>query len=414
MKQIILFITVGSFIVCYGCKKMDDTYRSFVEKGETIYIAKADSLKAFSGKNRVELNWLLISDPKVKGYKIYWNNKKDSLEGVVHKTDKVDTVKVTVENLEEGIHYFEVFLYGRDGDFSMSSEVIGSSYGDSYQRSLLPRIIREAKWLEKIGMVEIDLTTAGDDIIGMEIEYENKKGENITHTVDNDIEIDTLFNVGVGSSATELRYRTLFLPDSTALDTFYTDFATTALGEYDFEVEIDKSNWKILKLGNDVYEAKQASRYPEMIFDGIVDPAFIAAEVPNQYPHSISIDFGEKVLLKHIRKNDYWKDNTLQYLYERGSPRIYEVWGSNNPTMDGDWSKWTLLGSFESVKPSGGEWSDPLTEEDIEAGKEGELFPFEDVTEAYRYVRFKTIETWRPTEKSPWIAELTFYGILQQ
>ena len=57
-----------------SCKKMDDIYREFYESGETVYVGKADSIKVRGGNERVELTWLLLSDPKVASYKVYWNN----------------------------------------------------------------------------------------------------------------------------------------------------------------------------------------------------------------------------------------------------------------------------------------------------------------------------------------------------
>lgn len=83
-----------------------------------------------------------------------------------------------------------------------------------------------------------------------------------------------------------------------------------------------------------------------------------------------------------------------------------EVYGSNNPAADGSWDSWTLLGQFESVKPSGdAKW----TSEDIQfAVNDGEDFEFED-TGVYRYLRFKILKNWGGVTYI-YIAELTFWG----
>lgn len=89
-----------------------------------------------------------------------------------------------------------------------------------------------------------------------------------------------------------------------------------------------------------------------------------------------------------------------------GQPLEFELWGSNHPLPD--FSNWTKVGVFKSVKPSG----NPLginTIEDVEQAKNGEEFEIEGDLGSFRYWRFKTISTWGAV---PYIqlSELTFYG----
>ena len=56
MKKGILYTLLTAIIVCMvGCDGMDATYTDFIKDGPIVYIGKADSLKAFSGKNRIKL-----------------------------------------------------------------------------------------------------------------------------------------------------------------------------------------------------------------------------------------------------------------------------------------------------------------------------------------------------------------------
>ena len=98
-----------------SCGKMDDTYSEFVKDGERIYIAKADSLKVRGGNKRIQLSWLLLSDPKVVKYKVTWNNGRDSIVNPVVKTASVDTVTLMIDNIEEGTHEFEIYTYDKLG-----------------------------------------------------------------------------------------------------------------------------------------------------------------------------------------------------------------------------------------------------------------------------------------------------------
>ena len=99
MSKNILILLVLSllFSIFTSCENMEDTYKEFVGDGETVYIGKADSIKARGGRNRLELSWLLLSDPKVSSFKVYWNNKGDSIEGDLVKTENVDTVKLMMD-----------------------------------------------------------------------------------------------------------------------------------------------------------------------------------------------------------------------------------------------------------------------------------------------------------------------------
>src|SRR5690606_31002279 len=99
MKKINQSISILTTIVLFAsfvlssCGKMDDTYRDFLADGETVYVAKADSLKVRPGRERVELEWLVMSDPKVKHYKVYWNNRTDSIERDLDRVKDGDTVR---------------------------------------------------------------------------------------------------------------------------------------------------------------------------------------------------------------------------------------------------------------------------------------------------------------------------------
>lgn len=404
-----LFLIVAITSCVIGCKKMDDTYRQFVEDGETVYVARADSIKAHSGENRIELTWLLLSDPKVRSYKVYWDSRSDSLEGNVQKTDEVDTIRVMVNNLDEGVHYFEVYMFGEGGTKSVQTEVIGHSYGDIYKNSLLPRIVRNAEWAPG-SSITLELTNASEDAVRTEFEYlDRTTGELTTQFVSSDAEIDTLPNVKAVENEAEIKYRTVFLPDSTAIDTFYSEYSTMTLVKTGLEV--DKSGFAILPLDNDAWESHYANRAPELMWDGSTTSSPYAT-VKADMPSSFAIDLGKTVDLTKFRWNDYSGGNNYAYFYNRGTPIHFEVWGSNDPTEDGDWSKWTKLGTYEIKRPSGLPRGEDLTQEDIDRGIEGHEFTFDESQDNnYRYIRFKVFDVWQGTDPyHVWVGELTFWA----
>lgn len=196
---------------------MDDSYRQFFEDGETIYIGRADSILVRGGDNRIEVSWLLLSDPKVNSYKLYWNNHQDSVTSEVKKTANVDTVKVLLDNMAEGLHHFEIVMYDTFGNHSVPARVSGRVYGEQYSDYLVNRIFKDPKILNG-GDLQLDWTPAEDELLFTEIQYNNTENEKIRHVVKPDVVLDTLKLFPEGGS---LSMFSAYKPDSLALDTFY-------------------------------------------------------------------------------------------------------------------------------------------------------------------------------------------------
>lgn len=176
-----------------------------------------------------------------------------------------------------------------------------------------------------------------------------------------------------------------------------------------YEEELDKSLWKLYPLDNDTYQPLY-SRPIDRLWDGSVSTSPYAIDpVGATLPQWLTIDLGQAAVLSRIRFNEYYKSSDTKWLFAKGSPKEYEIWGSNNPSDDGDWSSWTLLGYIESVKPSGLPAGAALTNEDLAAGIEGDNFSFSYTGVAYRYIRFKTINTWA-SRADVFFGEITFWG----
>jgi|AGTN01.3.fsa_nt_gi hypothetical protein len=208
-------IVLISFI---SCGDMDETYRQFIEDGEIIYVGKADSVSTRGGKERIEVSWLLLSDPKVSKYKIFWNNRADSVTGSVTKTEMVDTVRVLLNNMPENLHNFIIYLYDDRGHSSIPSYVSGSSYGDFYSSTILNRTYSS---ITRIGTSDIQIkwNTAPGGLVKSEVSYVDTAGETITEVIPNDVEASILNNFPVGGT---FEYKSAYLPEPEALDIFYT------------------------------------------------------------------------------------------------------------------------------------------------------------------------------------------------
>ena len=163
MKNKINFIFIAILASLISCTDADE-YKMYLEGGEIIYLQKADSLTAFPGKNRIQLNWILV-DPRITSYKVVYSQsaEKDSVIVPVstHHDYSNDTISVIIDNLEETMYNFKIISSDEFGNKSIPVEIEESSALISDYNPAYPFF-----------------------------------------------------------------YRTLFKPDTTAIDTFYTEVAT--------------------------------------------------------------------------------------------------------------------------------------------------------------------------------------------
>lgn len=227
MRKNILYSVVLTFLLLLlaSCGDMSDTYEQFTAGGETIYIGKADSLLARGGKDRIELSWLLLSDPKVTNYKIFWNNGYDSIAGRVTKTENVDTVRVILNNMPENVYSFDIYLYDDYGHSSIKSSIVGQSYGEFYEQSLINRVINSIKRISNDD-VQINWSLPSTGFVQTELVYTNNAGEKITKTTPKSVMVDTLKNIPVKGS---FEYRSMYLPEPDAIDAFFTPYSEVVL-----------------------------------------------------------------------------------------------------------------------------------------------------------------------------------------
>ena len=175
-----------------------------------------------------------------------------------------------------------------------------------------------------------------------------------------------------------------------------------------YEEMLDKKRFKAFPLPSDTYEWQGGWGPVSNLWDGdyvSLANLFYQKTAGAKVPNWITIDLG---LRSKFSRLVVFQSATERpsYAYGYGTPRLYEIWGSNNPTDE--WDSWTLLMECESIKPSGS----PIgvtTAEDRTYALEGENFNFPLDTEAYRYIRFKMVRSWTGAANLM-LAQLDFYG----
>src|SRR5690606_17523355 len=123
-------------------------------------------------------------------------------------------------------------------------------------------------------------------------------------------------------------------------------------------------------------------------------------------PNQITVDMGVTAKLSRFK---FWQRGTISeknLLYTAGSPLTFELWGSNNPSPDGDYATWIKLGEYEVKKPSGQSINTPEDEEVAAAGHEY-MIPLE--APAIRYLRMRVTKTFGVTDYF-WLSEIGVFG----
>lgn len=191
----------------------------------------------------------------------------------------------------------------------------------------------------------------------------------------------------------------------------YSDTIFTEITPW-FEEKLDKLKFKSLILPTDTYEPHASSTYTlDKLWNDVWGTSEAFHTKPNtNIPQWFTFDMGQSARLSRFKLHHRLAGGNgsgSDGQYSAGAPQMWEVYGSNNPKPDGSWDdSWTLLGKFESIKPSG----DPKwTTEDIQyATVDGEDCEFDDVG-VYRYLRFKINKVWGGVTYI-YLSELTFWG----
>lgn len=235
-KSIILLLVVGSM---FACNDMNESIDKFMENGERLYMGKVDSVKTFAGQNRFMVSFFL-KDPRVDALTIFWNQKGDSivLPIAAHSPDSLFKVSVGGGTFPEGNAVLQFIAKSKSKYQSMTVEGSVNVYGNSYQEKLISRYYNKVAnnaYNSTRNTVNVYFGTAANQSeIGVSMRFFNKKLGAEKDTLISAASIAAANNISKGGlgymvipnieydkAAKPLTYRTLYLPEPTAIDTFY-------------------------------------------------------------------------------------------------------------------------------------------------------------------------------------------------
>lgn len=282
---ILSILSMALLIIVSGCSEMDDTYSHFLESGKIKYAGKADYVQVIPGNNRLSLTWPKSSDPSVTKAKIYWNNRTDSMEVEIDRTQ--DQITVPFENMPEGNHSFEIITFDDEGNRSVVVEITGRSYGSVYQNTLLTRIVESTNWLAENRLSVRFAPVTDTTLVNTEFIYESESDIYDTMIITPDMDSVVIEDFPRG----QLKYRSTFKPHPNALDTFNSRYDSIYVKG--LPVELDKSDWTITASS---FDNRSGASYRPPI--NLLDNNRATIWVNNvqsglTYPHWVEVDMQE-------------------------------------------------------------------------------------------------------------------------
>ncbi len=219
-----LLFTFGVLFLFANCQKQDHAYEKFIKDGERIYIGRADNVIVHSGKNRVGLSWD-IKDPRADQIKIIFNDGVDSVVMKINKTVQTDRFETIIDNLDERLYSFHLFVLDDRGNSSVAQIVDGQSYGESFRNTLNNRGVNRTSITNNDLL--ITWFTGNSQMQYTEIKY---------FKIDNSVEQSTIIEANESSIQLsdvdfekDITYRTAYKPSLNALDTFLTNYSKLML-----------------------------------------------------------------------------------------------------------------------------------------------------------------------------------------
>ncbi|MDR1743581.1 MAG: hypothetical protein LBR48_07160 [Dysgonamonadaceae bacterium] len=404
MKNSLFIIIIGVALGFFSCSDQTAIYKDYVVPNGLVYPGPALNPIAYPGDNRIQITWSRGTDPRVKTAKIFWNNYTDSVELTVPAG--VDLVSYTISPIAENTYSFMIHTYDAQGNKSIPVEVLGTVYGNNYKDMLRNRLLKSTSY-DGQDLV-LKWGSAEDTEVGIQLNYfDNGGAKSLTVEPDETETVLPSFDL-----SKPITYSTTHKPDSLSIDLLQATTVEKTLTVVS-GVEISKADWADSRLPGDI---GINGSYPlNRLWNGNTGDFMHSADV-TACPFTVTWDMG---LATQLERMKLWPRPDNDDRWNKGQPRLFEIYGSLNPNPDGSLdSSWTLLGSFECVQPSGNGTKNPYeapTTDDIALSNSGLDFDFPgsagNPNTWVRYIRLRSLENFHISETPRLLlAEITFWG----
>lgn len=335
---------------------------------EEIEIEAPEALAIRSGNGRVELEWDYPTDENVVSYAIFWDNENDSVTGLFSE-DETEDPKLIISGLEERAYKFDVYHFDSEQNASDKSTAQANVYGEQYRAGLVNRPVEEVNELAE-DELEVVWGPAGSGFLFAEIKYEDVAGEETIVISGEEATSAILNNFPPGN---DFEVRSAFIPQSTAIDTFYTVFQRVDLNPIQLSFETNA------RFGT---QPDQLSVWVSNDFDGVYEPENIEAATWVDMSEGFSFDDESVTDLEFTYSGiqnisdfiDTSKPFYVAFKYthdpDKGTRKMWQIWrdpvvqsknGDKEFDMDLYNFQTTIFGNFDPEKEYAHQYSTQVT-----------------------------------------------------
>jgi hypothetical protein len=348
---VIVPICLMAFV--FSCENMNSIHEKYINRGETIYIGVADSVKVHPGKNKIGFEWKIGADPRITQTVIYWNQRESNVVIPVNRTSESEMwLDALIDNMPEGEYIFEFETQDANGNISKTLEVAGAVLGDIYVENLRNRGIKEISRLVT-GETQIsweDVSATATSLLYSIVEYVDPDGVTQILEVPNSEKITAILGLSTGDA---IEIYTIHLPEN-GLEQFQSVKRNFIVPK--FEREMDKSRFKdTFKPGDNttphpgdgvndwqksitdfgvgqrslakIWDGGSANNTNGMTILHTSDQTGQWGAARFKFPHKFTFDIG---VLANLSRIHIWA-RTDNGAFTGHSPRYFEVWATDEP-----------------------------------------------------------------------------------
>lgn len=237
MKRILYaFILLISFTWLVGCDDNNAIFDKYMVNGEDFLIGNLDSFKYYGGDQRAKLV-VWARDFRAVNLKVTRVDTSLIYNFLLSPTNRKDSMVYYIHSLKEGTNVLAMKTWNADSTVhSIPMDFTVTTWGAKYKSFLKQRTITRSNFNLFTGIFTITWATAnviepsyGKYSIGHEIKYLDSNGNEVlkkevyTNPVTPPITTILADFPRVGGS---FQYRMMYLPATTCIDTFRTDYTT--------------------------------------------------------------------------------------------------------------------------------------------------------------------------------------------
>lgn len=225
MKRIhVYMMIIVSLYFFSACSDMNDLHNRYLKDGETVYLAKFDSISLHPGRGRIQVEYWQ-SDPKAKKCLVEWALGGESTLIDISLSVAETPNSFFINELTEGTISFDFTACTADLNYkSLKKNSTCSVYGDKYAVTLMNATVKSPTYNSEKRELKFTWSSNYENVVGYSIRYTNTSG--IQETVRFPVTDDRIVVLPNFPAKGSFEYATIYLPTPLTIDEFETPYAT--------------------------------------------------------------------------------------------------------------------------------------------------------------------------------------------